>query len=124
MTKTHNFNSPRNLYEKLLRDADKLEKDLNGDNFYNFISTAYHLKNWINHSPIGSHESVKRLLKRISKDPTLNLCSKIIDAEDFFIFEIDSENNKASVLIEDKKFDPIQVKKSILDLYENYFMVK
>ena len=53
MKEVHEFERPRNLYEKLVRDNQRLEEEISGDNLFTFISTI--LKQFcsdvIHHSP-------------------------------------------------------------------------
>lgn len=47
MTLTYGFNSPRDLFDKLERDAKLLDKNISGDLFFNFVVTAYSLLDWV-----------------------------------------------------------------------------
>ena len=66
---THEFLTPRNIFEKLIRDYEQLDIRVSGDNFFNFISTAYHLQHWIKNSPVHETEQGKRLAKKAAKGP-------------------------------------------------------
>lgn len=124
MKEEHNFTTPRNLFEKLLRDSDKFDNEPNGDNFFNFVATAYHLKNWIKKSPIASHETTKRLLKKISHNPVMKKCCDFIDGDVTYIFEKDDSSGEISLKINDEVFNPFEVKNEVLDLYREYFEIK
>ncbi len=63
MAQSYNFQTPRNLYEKLCRDSEKLDVVIDGDYMFNFISTAHHLQDWIKNSPLISSTTIKRFLK-------------------------------------------------------------
>lgn len=122
MKTVHDFSSPRNLYEKLIRDGEKLDKDVNGDNVFNFISTAFHLQHWIKNSPLISSEVMKRILKRIGREKNIKLCQDITRAKEHFSLEIADE--EVEIIIGDEKIDMKHFRDDILQLYANYFTVK
>ena len=46
------FNTPRDLFEKLKRESVRLDQEVNGDNLFNFVTTAWHLgADWIRKGP-------------------------------------------------------------------------
>ncbi len=123
MKKEHHFTSPRNLFEKLLRDSDKYTQEPNGDNFFNFIATAYHLQEWIKKSPIASHETTKRLLKKVSHNSTIQYCCEIIEGSKGYVFEI-GDNNSTTLFVEDEQYNPSEIIDEVLNLYKEYFEIK
>jgi len=123
MKAEHNFLTPRNLYEKLLRESERLEKDPNGDNFFNFITTAYHLREWIKKSPISTNETAKRVLKKISHNVFMKQCCQVVEGDNHFIFRID-KGGKAIIIFDNNEWDPIKAKEEILQLFESYFKIK
>ncbi len=124
MKSEHNFTTPRNLFEKLLRDSDRFDKEPNGDNFFDFIATAYHLKEWIKKSPISSHETTKRMLRKVSRHPLMKKCCNLVDGDSTFVFEVEDEKNSAVLKSNEETFNPFEVKNEILDLFKDYFEVK
>jgi hypothetical protein len=51
MALTYGLLSARSLYEKLQRDAEALEKEVNSDRFFNFVVTGYSLIDWVKEDP-------------------------------------------------------------------------
>ncbi len=122
MTVVHDFSAPRNLFEKLLRDSERLNRELSGDSIFNFVSTAFHLQHWIKHSPLISSEVVKRLLKRIGGDENIKLCQAIARADRHFKVEITGESSIIRVGDDEVNLDDFR--KNVIQLYSNYFSVK
>lgn len=91
MSVIHDFGTPRNLFEKLRRDNEKLDIEINGDNVFNFVSTAFHLQHWVKNSPLISSEIVKRILKRIGRDGYIKHCQNIVSAKEHFKVEVDED---------------------------------
>ncbi len=148
-TLVHNFETPRNIFEKLVRDYEQLDMVVNGDNMFNFVSTAYHMQEWIKRSPIYDTESVRRLVRKASHDKYIKLCSDIISAKihyqviiddpslpegeepDFNVvpekFDLDSYKDgskKFKFIVGDEEIDPFEFKEEIKDLYSTYFKIK
>ena len=123
MKSEHNFTSPRNLFEKLIRDSNKFEEEPNGDNLFNLLATVYHLTEWIKKSPISSHEATKRMLKKVSHNPMMKNCCKIIEGDTGFVFELD-EQNKAVLKFGEEIFDPFEMKDEIISIFKEYFEIK
>lgn len=119
----HDLSTPRNLFEKLLRDSEKLNEQVNGDNVFNFISTAYHLQQWIQNSPLISSEVVKRILRRIAHDSNIKHCKKIATAKEHYKLKLE-DNSTAKIIIGEEEINETNFRQEILSLYENYFKVK
>ena len=54
---TYSFNSAKDLFAKMQRDAEVLEKCVTGDAAFNFVITAYHIRDWVKESI----ESIKNI---------------------------------------------------------------
>lgn len=146
---THEFLTPRNIFEKLIRDYEQLDIRVSGDNFFNFISTAYHLQHWIKHSPVNDTEQGKRLTKKAAKDPCTKLCKDIALAEkQYKIFiedpslmngtELDftsppvkhdieaykDGSRTFKLLVDENEFDIYELKDEIMNVYKSYFHIK
>ncbi len=148
-TIVHNFETPRNIFEKLVRDYEQLDMLVNGDNIFNFVSTAFHMQEWIKRSPIYNTESVKRLVRKASHDKYIKLCSDIVCAKIHYKVVIDDPNlaegkepdfgvhpeksdldsykdgsKKFKFLVGHDEFDPFEFKEEIKELYATYFKIK
>ena len=149
MKATHDFQTPRNIFEKLIRDYEHLDRLVSGDAIFNFVSTAHHFQEWIKNSPLSSSEPVKRMLRKASSNKNIKLCKEIVCAKknyqiivedpnlpddhemDFTNFPI--KHDKLSYEDGSKKFvfkvgedeiDPFQFKEEIMRLYSTYFQIK
>lgn len=120
MSVIHEFECPRNLYEKLVRDNQRLEKEVNGDNLFTFVSTAVSLQPWIKQSPLSSSEIMNRLLRKIVRHPYIKLCKDITVAKSVFKLEVFDDKN-AEMCIGDDKYDVNEFRSEIQDLYNNFF---
>jgi len=144
---THEFSTPRNMFEKLIRDYEQLDFRVNGDNIFNFLSTAYHLQEWIKNAPIHSTQQGKRLVSKASNKDCIKLCGDILSAKKAFKVIIndpraqsepdytkkpkiyDGEHYKSGtkeykLVVGDKEYDPFQLKDEIMEIYKTYFHIK
>jgi hypothetical protein len=124
MKEEHNFSTPRNLYEKLLRESERFDNEPSGDNFFNFIVTAVHLKEWVKKAPISTHEGAKRMLDKISKNELMKQCAECVSGSSSYVFSVDKANGTVELLINGEPKDPYLVKNEILDMFRNYFEIK
>lgn len=124
MAIVNDFSTPRNLYEKLLRDAEQMDKEVTGDNFFNFMCTAHHLITWIKKSPLSSSEEVKRLMKKLTNSDEYKLCCELLDFKKTFSIEIDEKDSQAHLKTEDGFHLPINMRDKILEEFAGYFRIK
>ena len=125
MAVEHDFSHPRNLYEKLERDAEKLDNEVNGDNLFNFMATACHLQNWIKKEDgLRSDSAVKRLLVMLHDDNYIRLCSDILEAKKHFKIYVDIINGEMVADIEGERVNILDLKAEIMNIYHTYFHVK
>lgn len=144
---THEFSTPRNIFEKLIRDYEVLDIRVNGDNVFNFLSTAYHLQEWIKNAPIHSTQQGKRLVSKASGKDCIKLCKEVITAKKTYSVIIndphaqneqdytklpniyDAEHYKSGtkeykLIVGDKEYNPFKLKEEIMDIYKTYFQIK
>ena len=122
MAQTYIFQTPRNLYEKLARDSEKLDVILDGDYLFNFISTAHHLQDWIKKSPLSASTTMKRFMKRLGSDNNLKICSDIVSANSNF--EVDPTAAECQLKVGDLCLDAKNFKNEIMELYKVFFKKK
>lgn len=48
---TYSFQSAKDMLEKLRREHQRLQTEVTGDNFFNFVATGYHLAEWVERDP-------------------------------------------------------------------------
>ena len=123
MSKFHEFECPRNLYEKLIRDHQRLSEDLSGDNLFSFIATVVHLHPWIKNSKLSSSETVKRLLRKSSRHPYMKICKDITTAKTNFKLEI-FDNGNALLHVSDNQIDVDDFRNSLVGLFDTFFKQK
>jgi pheromone shutdown protein TraB len=116
---THEFNNPRNIFEKLKRDNHRLDLEMNGDNMYNFIMTANHLHESIKHWDMAVTGVVKRFQKRVENDEKMKLCSQVVAAKSALI--LDSNENSLIVKIGETVFSTEEFRKDLMNLMEVFF---
>ena len=83
MALTYGLLSARSLYEKLQRDAEALEKEVNSDRFFNFVVTGYSLIDWVKEDP-SVPQTVQTAVKDIYHDPLIKRCGDIAIASKHF----------------------------------------
>ncbi len=115
----HEFNNPRNIFEKLKRDNARLAADHNGDNMYNFIMTANHLYESIKKWDMAVTGTVKRFQTRVEKDENIKHCNSLVTAKEHLIVETD--NNKMNLKIGNKLLDSDTFRKGVMELLETFF---
>ncbi len=122
MVQSYNFQTPRDLYDKLCRDSEKLDLVIDGDHLFNFISTAHHLKDWIKRSPLRTSTVIKRLFKTLNSDENLKICSNIATANSHF--KIQPQKKGCQLKIGKTCIDAEDFKNEIVELYEHFFKIK
>jgi hypothetical protein len=149
MQVVHNFETPRNIFEKLIRNDEQLDMFMNGDNMFNFISTAYHLMEWIKRSPMQTTEQVKRLVRKAAQNRYIKICKLIVTAKVHYKIIIDDpklvdgyepdyttrptksdnlcyyDGSKIfKFVVDGVEYDPFEFKQEIVNLYSTFFKVK
>jgi hypothetical protein len=123
MSTFHEFECPRNLYEKLTRDSQRLSEDLNGDNLFSFAATIVHLQPWIKSSPLNSSEVVNRMMRKVSRHPYVKICKDITSAKSYFKLEL-CDKRGALLHVGDEQIDVDDFRADLLNLYDNFFKQK
>ncbi len=144
---THEFSTPRNIFEKLIRDYEQLDIRVNGDNVFNFVSTAFHLQEWVKRAPIHSTQRGKRLITKASGENCIKLCKDIITAKKTYKVVIDDPRAQAEpdytkkprvndiefykkgtkeykLIVGDEEYDPFELKEEVMSIYKSYFQKK
>lgn len=119
----HEFTSPRNLYEKLTRDNQRLAEDYSGDHLFSFASTVVHMQPWIKNSPLDSSETVKRLMRKVSRHPYVKICKDITSSKHHFKLEVFDEGG-ALLHVGDEQFDVDDFRHDLVELFDNFFKLK
>lgn len=143
----HEFTTPRNVYDKLVRDYEHLDMVVSGDNFFNFISTASFLLEWLKNAQ--QNETLSRFVKRLSRNPYIKICKDILNFKCTYTITIEDQNieegaifehvrlpedydlpayqNKSrnfTLIIGDKTYDIFKFKEEIMNLFNVYFKIK
>lgn len=88
------LHKPRDLFEKLRRDADLLREAVTSDRFFNFVVTAHSLNDWVkNDSSVP--QSAKNSLGNHRRDLLLRTCRDVANACKHF--ELDAANQARAV---------------------------
>jgi len=123
MPEVHEFECPRNLYEKLIRDNQRLEEEISGDNLFTLISTTVSLQPWIKNSPLSSSETMNRIMRKIIRHPYVKICKDISISKAVFKLEI-SDDNSAEMIVGDEILDVHDFRNEIVELYDSFFKQK
>ena len=83
MSLTYSFQSPRDVFNKLKRDAAKLE-ECTGDNLFNFMVTATSLRDWIGNGPAKTSPEIKKGLEELRRHTSIKICRDIANASKHF----------------------------------------
>ncbi len=119
----HEFDCPRNLYEKLTRDNQRLAEEYSGDNIFSFSATVVHLQPWIKNSPLDSSETVRRLLRKVSRHPYVKICKDITTAKCYFKLEL-CDTGGALLHVRDEQIDVDDFRHDLVHLFDNFFKQK
>jgi len=119
----HEFICPRNVYEKLTRDNQRLDIELNGDNIFAFASTVVHLQPWIKNSPLEASETIKRLMRKVSNHPYVKICNNITSAKSTFKLEL-IDSGGALLHVDNEQIDVADFKRDLLELFDIFFKQK
>lgn len=124
MVTTHDFQTPRNLFEKLLRDSERLNLEINGDNVFNFAATAIFLKDWIKKSPVSETQVARRLVREINGDEEIKFCADLVKHNIPYSIVFDHKENKTYINSDPSQTDVIHFKNHIVEIFCSYFKVK
>ena len=83
MALTYGLSSARSLYEKLQRDAEALEEEVNSDRFFNFFVTGYSLIDWVKKDP-SVPQTAQTAVNDIRDDQWIKTCRDIANASKHF----------------------------------------
>lgn len=83
MTLTFGLQTPRDLLEKLKRDAVLLDEEVTSDRFFNFVVTGYSLIDWVkNYIP-----SLKKHADAMRRNHWVGICGDLANAGKHFKLE-------------------------------------
>lgn len=119
----HEFECPRNLYEKLTRDNQRLSEDYSGDNLFSLAATVVHLQPWIKNSPLDNSETVRRIMRKVSRHPYVKICKDITTAKSYFKLEL-CDSGGAILHVDDEQIDVDDFRIGLINLYHNFFKTK
>ncbi len=67
--------TPRDMFEKLRRESQRLNSDLSVDNVFNFFVTGYHLSDYVRKASVVPEQALSAFLE----DPDLKDCRDLCD---------------------------------------------
>jgi hypothetical protein len=77
------LNGPRDLLEKLRRDAALLDGEVTSDKLFNFVITAYSLIDWVKNNPTLP-SPVRKAVLAMYQDPWVRVCGDLATAAKHF----------------------------------------
>ncbi len=83
MTLTFGLNTPRDLLEKLKRDAALLSKEVTSDRFFNFVVTGYSIIDWVKNGD-SVPATAKAAVAGMYGEPWIKICGDLANASKHF----------------------------------------
>jgi len=83
---TFGLETPRDLLEKLKRDAGLLDQEVTSDRFFNFVITGYSLIDWIKNSA-SVPATVRKAVEAMHNDHGIKICGDIATASKHFMLD-------------------------------------
>ncbi|MCZ7625755.1 MAG: hypothetical protein M5R38_07855 [Candidatus Methylomirabilis sp.] len=145
MSITFQLTSPVDLFEKLRREAARLDQGVSADNVFNFAVTAWHLYEWLKKKPGTWAPEQEADLDTIRKSEYLQICRDIANASKHYSLTYTptakdivhvpggigrtklgvSRLGKAKDTIDIKtdvgRYEIINLKNRVIELYEAFF---
>jgi hypothetical protein len=84
MSLPYGLRTPRDLFEKLKREAAKLDSETSPDNLFNFAVTAWHMQDWIREGPAKSAPTIEADRAALRRHPHIQVCRDIANASKHF----------------------------------------
>lgn len=79
MSLTYSFDKAKDIFDKMLRDGSSLDKTVSGDNAFNFVTAAFHLKDWIEMDR-SIPKPAKSDLKIVKADKFFKICQDLCNS--------------------------------------------
>jgi len=83
MSLRYSLKNAKDLFNKLKRDINLLEDEVNSDRFFNIVITAFHIYDWIKNDDSFS-EVIKNDLKSIFRNKIFLICRDIANSSKHF----------------------------------------
>lgn len=80
MALTCGLRSPRDLLEKLKRDAALLDEEVTSDRFFNFVVTGYSIIDWVKNDP-SSPSSAISAVETMGTDRWIKVCGDLANSQ-------------------------------------------
>jgi len=84
MSLTFGLQNPRDLLDKLKRDAALLEEEVTSDRFFNFVVTGYSIVDWLKHEPSVPQAATLAMYK----DRWIKICGDLATASKHFFHKV------------------------------------
>ncbi|MBI9070354.1 MAG: hypothetical protein JEY94_02080 [Melioribacteraceae bacterium] len=111
--------TPHDVYDKLVRESEKLDEDFCCDHFFNFMTTAFYLAESLKKSPVSSSATVERLISKLKKDKFFNIATNLSKGKKSF-----SLNENGILIMDDEFYNAKDIKAELLEQFESYFRTK
>jgi len=80
------LNSAVDLFHKLQRDAERLNREVTSDAFFNFVITGYSLVDWIKNDPVMPASTKTTAVRDgLYREPWLKVCGDLANASKHFM---------------------------------------
>jgi hypothetical protein len=92
---TYSFKSAQDMLNKLRREHQRLLTEVSGDNFLNFVVTAYHLAEWVEKDP-KVPAAAKNDIPTVRKASSIATCRDLTNASKHFNLKAGYKDQVAS----------------------------
>ncbi len=76
----NDLRTPRDLFGKLKREADRFRADPSADHLFNFMVTAWHLQEWVQKGPARTCSAVEASRRALRATDRIQMCKDIANA--------------------------------------------
>lgn len=100
---TYSFQTAKDMLEKLRREHQRLQTEVTGDNFFNFVATGYHLAEWVERDPSISG-TAKNDVASVRATTSIATCRDLTNASKHFKLNSNYQNQVASNATSERGF--------------------
>jgi hypothetical protein len=81
---TYGLKTPRDMLEKLRREHARLRVQVTSDDLFNFVVTAYHIRDWVRRHPSAS-EAAKEEAWSLYSNTYIGVCRDLTNASKHYV---------------------------------------
>jgi hypothetical protein len=144
---TYGLKTPRDMFEKLRREHARLKAQVTSDNLFNFVVTAYHIRDWVKKHPAAT-QAAKNNARSLYSNTYIGVCRDLTNASKHYVLFEDyrdqvtekvsaisaygsgrfgvgdfgsDEESIVVVLRNGTRMDALDLAQNVVDLWEQFF---